>query len=63
LSAVGVLSLAGCTQEVSDQSGEDSISAQTEAVLITPAALSKGTRRDYDGDGKEDVIWISSDLI
>ena len=59
---VGVSSLAGCTQEVSDAQGEDSISSQADAVLVTPSALSKGTRRDYDGDGKEDVMFMDADF-
>jgi hypothetical protein len=54
--------LAGCGAGGGSDAGEDVVSAQAQALLVTGSALSKGTRRDYDGDGKEDVMFVDDTL-
>jgi len=58
---LGISSLAGCSAEVGSP-GEESVSTTSDALLVTAAALSSGTRRDYDGDGKEDVLFFTNDI-
>jgi hypothetical protein len=56
IGGVGISTLVGCGAQVGDDAGEESIASQSEAVLVTAAARSRGQRRDYNGDGKEDLI-------
>lgn len=62
IGTVGIASLTGCSVGVSEQVGEEVVGTQSEALLVTATALSRGTRRDYDGDGKEDVMFVDDAL-
>jgi hypothetical protein len=62
IAVVGVWVLSGCSPEVSEEVAEEGVSSRSDALLVSATALSRGTRRDYDGDGKEDVIFFDEDL-
>lgn len=58
----GISALTGCSAGTAEQTGGEVVGSQLAALtsLVTASSLQRGTRHDYNGDGKEDIIFYNS---